>query len=354
MSGGVDSSVAAALLKAEGHEVIGISMRLLPPADVDERASGRCCAFDDLHDAGAVARQLGIPHYVVDLQEAFEERVVAPFVRAYLDGRTPLPCALCNSEVKFEGLREKARRLGLPRVATGHYARTSLDPGTARLRLLRGRDREKDQSYFLFGLSREQLASALFPVGALDKAQVRRIAAELSLPTARKPESQEICFVPTGDYAGFVEALDPTAPRVGSIVDSSGRTLGAHGGIHRFTVGQRRGLRLTAPRPRYVVALDAARQRVVVGEEADLSVTRLVASGVNWLSVARPDGPLRAEVQVRYRHAAAAATIAPLSEDRAEVRFDEAQRAVAPGQAAVFYDGEVCLGGGWIEAAFRE
>jgi tRNA-specific 2-thiouridylase len=354
MSVGVDSSVAAALLKAEGHEVVGISMRLLPPADGEERAAGRCCALDDLHDAGAVARQLGIPHYVVDLQQAFEERVVAPFVQAYLDGTTPLPCALCNSEVKFEGLREKARRLGLLHVATGHYARTSLDSGTQRLRLLRGRDREKDQSYFLFGLSQEQLASARFPVGALDKAEVRRIAADLSLPTARKPESQEICFVPTGDYSGFVEARAPTAPRAGSIVDSSGRTLGPHGGIHRFTVGQRRGLRLTAPRPLYVVALDAARQRVVVGEEPDLSVTRLVASGVSWLSVAMPDGPVRAEVQVRYRHAGATATVAPLPEDRVEVRFDEAQRAVAPGQAAVFYDGDVCLGGGWIEASFRE
>jgi tRNA-specific 2-thiouridylase len=347
MSGGVDSSVAAAVLKERGYDVIGLSMQLYDQTG-GQGAFGSCCTIDDLHDARRVAASLDIPHYIVNLERRFEETVMANFVEEYLAGRTPLPCAHCNSELKFAELVDRAAALGADAVATGHYARVGRDPAGGRWRLRRGVDAAKDQSYFLFPLTQAQLGRAVFPLGDLLKSQVRDWARAHRLPVAEKPDSQEICFVPDNDYAAVVERLAPDAIRPGDVVDTAGRRLGRHQGIHHFTVGQRKGLGLSAPSPLYVLRIDARTATVVVGAREELHQDSLVASGVNWIAGAGPAGPIRADVQIRYRHAAAAASVEPIGGTGAKVVFDVPQAAVTPGQAVVFYDGDDVIGGGWI------
>lgn len=342
MSGGVDSSVAAALLVEAGCEVIGVTMRL-------SGGGSRCCSLDDVEDARRVAERLGIRFYVADYADAFRREVMEPWADAYLAGRTPIPCVACNQRFKFRHLLDRARALGASAVATGHYARIERSAADATPVLLRGTDPGKDQSYFLFDLRPEQLAQIRFPVGALAKEQVRERARALGLATAEKPESQEICFVPDGDTAGAVEKIRPGgAPGEGEIVDEAGRVLGRHGGIHRYTVGQRRGLGLATGTRVHVRAIDAQRNRVQVAPIARLGANGARLDGVSWTAGSAPTAPIRARVCVRYRHAGAMATVETGGEGMACVAFDEAVTAVAPGQAAVFYDGERVLGGGWI------
>jgi tRNA-specific 2-thiouridylase len=351
MSGGVDSSVAAGLLVEEGHEVIGVSMQLYD-ASGGNATFGSCCSLDDLHDARRVAAALDIPHYILNLERQFDEHVVSNFVREYASGRTPLPCARCNTELKFSTLVERARGFGADAVATGHYARVERDASDGRYLLRRGVDPAKDQAYFLFGLTQDQLAHAVFPVGDRPKDVVRAWARQRDLPVADKPDSQEICFVPDHDYAAFVagQSSEGAAATAGSIVDEAGRVLGHHRGVHHFTVGQRKGLGLSGRQdgPLYVLALQPDARRVLVGPKAALERTTLTASGVNWV-IPEPHGSRRVTAQIRHRHRAAAATVRPLGDRRAELIFDAPQVAVTPGQAVVFYDGDVVLGGGWID-----
>jgi tRNA-specific 2-thiouridylase len=346
MSGGVDSSVAAGLLAKEGHEVIGLSMQLYDHQQGEVRF-GSCCTLDDLYDARRVAQAIGIPHYIVNFEHKFEEHVVSNFVREYASGRTPIPCVHCNGDLKFASLVDRAASFDAQAVATGHYAQVDFDEQTRRYRLKRGADAQKDQSYFLFTLTQAQLARARFPVGALDKPAVREEARRLGLRVAEKKDSQEICFVASGEHAGFVgrRAEIPA----GVIQDREGHVLGRHEGVHRFTIGQRKGLGLAAGVPLYVVNIDAGSAAITVGPRQDLERGSLTASRVNWISGDRPAGPIRAQARIRYRHREAAATITALDVDRVSVEFDEPQAAITPGQAVVFYDGDVVLGGGWID-----
>jgi tRNA-uridine 2-sulfurtransferase len=350
MSGGVDSSVAAALLAEQGHDVIGLSMQLYDQRD-PERSFGSCCSLDDLHDARRVASAIGIPHYIMNFEAQFDAQVVANFVSEYASGRTPLPCAHCNSDLKFATLLERARGFGAGAIATGHYARVERDTATGRYRLRRGADPSKDQSYFLFSLTQDQLACAVFPVGDRPKETVRDYARRLHLPVADKPDSQEICFIPDDDYAGFVMKHAPHAAHDGAIVDEQGRVVGGHAGIHRFTVGQRKGLGLSGSStgaPLYVLALKPESHQVVVGPKTSLERAALTASGVNWI-VPEPAGSLRVTAQIRHRHQPAPARARALENGRAEVVFDAPQIAIAPGQAVVLYDGDEVVGGGWID-----
>ncbi len=347
MSGGVDSSVAAALLAEQGHDVIGLSMQLYDQRG-GEQSWGTCCTLDDLHDARRVASVLGFPHYIVNFERQFQETVISNFVREYASGRTPLPCAHCNSDLKFSTLLDRARGLGAEQVATGHYARVAHAPD-GRWLLKRSADRDKDQSYFLFSLTQDQLARAVFPVGHLVKSQVRDQARRLGLTVADKPDSQEICFVPDGDYASFVARKEPAAARAGAIVDEDGRQLGTHGGVHRFTVGQRKGLGISAPSPLYVLKIDADAAMVTVGRREALGQTRLTASQVNWVAIDAPGSAVRVAAQIRHRHTPGIGSVRALPDGRAEMIFDEPQAAITPGQAVVFYDGDVVIGGGWID-----
>ena len=354
MSGGVDSSVAAALLAEQGHDVVGLSMQLYDQRD-GQTGFGSCCSIDDLHDARRVASVLDIPHFIVNFERPFKDHVIANFVSEYLSGRTPIPCAHCNSDLKFAALLDRARGLGAEMVATGHYARVERDAaGTHVLR--RGLDAGKDQSYFLFSLTQEQLGHALFPVGGWCKEDVRGYARARKLPVADKADSQEICFVPDGDYARFIDAhaenpvqAPARATSDGVIVDRAGAVVGRHSGVHHFTVGQRKGLGLATGVPLYVLKLRPAENAVVVGPREALEETTLTASSVNWIAGTPPSEALRVQVQIRHRHRPADARVQALDAGRAEVEFDAPQTAITPGQAVVFYEQDRVIGGGWIE-----
>ncbi len=358
MSGGVDSSTVAAVLQQEGRPIVGLTMQLwnqrrLPELQGDGPVQHRCCSLDDVYDAKRVAQHLQFPHYVVNFETQFEERVVRPFVQQYLAGRTPIACTNCNTDVKFEPLLRMARQIGAERLATGHYARIRRDEATGRYQLLRARDDSKDQSYFLWGLTQEQLSRSEFPLGELTKDEVRALARNVKLPVAEKPESMELCFVPNGNYVQFIHAYAkadgaPIVDAAGDIVNEEGDLIGRHNGVHNYTVGQRKGLGFATGKAIYVLSIDPANNRIVVGEDEALRTKTFEIETVNWISIVEPSGPIRAQVKIRHKHEPAAATVEALGGGMARITFGEAQRAITPGQAAVVYDGDVVLAGGWI------
>src|SRR5262252_350115 len=358
MSGGVDSSTVAALLQQQGRSVVGLTMQLwnqrrLPVLQGDGPAQHRCCSLDDVYDAKAVARHLHFPHYVVNFEQQFESRVVRPFVDHYLAGRTPIACTNCNTDVKFEPLLRMARQIGAERLATGHYARIRRNDESNRWELLCARDDSKDQSYFLWGLSQEQLSRSEFPLGELTKEAVRALARRVNLPVAEKPDSMELCFVPNGNYVQFIHAYSTERGislngSEGKIVSEDGEVIGRHNGVHNFTIGQRKGLGFAAGKPLYVLSIDPQRNCVVVGDDEALRTCSFEVDDVNWVSIARPEVLVMAQVKIRHKHEPASAQVEAVGDSRARITFDTPQRAVTPGQAAVFYDGERVLGGGWI------
>ena len=366
MSGGVDSSTVAAILarSSDKPSVVGLTLQLWDQTRLagkhgipDAPKAGRCCSLDDVYDARRVAEHLNIPYYVVNQEERFERDVVRPFVSEYLAGRTPIPCSLCNNHIKFDQLLKTARSIGAGRIATGHYAVNEYDPtrdsGRGRWILKRPADLAKDQTYFLFGLTQEQLAHTLFPLGRMTKPEVREAARRHGLKLAEKPDSQEICFIPGGDYKQFITAYleeqDEQAPdTAGELVASNGEVIGQHDGIFNFTVGQRKGLGVASPSPLYVLQIDSASHRVTVGADAELSTRKLRARRLNWISIPELTGPMRVRTKIRHRHEPAWATLEPAGADEVLATFDEPQRAVTPGQSAVFYDGDEVVGGGWI------
>jgi tRNA-specific 2-thiouridylase len=363
MSGGVDSSTVAAILRAQGHTLVGLTLqlwnqrRLAGRDGMPEQVQGRCCSLDDVYDARRIAEQLEIPYYVVNHEERFERDVIRPFVGEYLAGRTPIPCSLCNNHLKFDSLLETARQIGAERIATGHYARNAYDPARERWILGRPADRAKDQTYFLFGLTQYQLSRTLFPLGEYSKSHVRELAHGHNLALAEKPDSQEICFIPGGDYKSFLDAYlaeqeQPMPDSSGDLVSSSGEVVGTHGGIHRFTVGQRKGLGLASQEPLYVLGIDGTSHAVTVGKESELYSRELHARDLNWISIAALDAPIRVQAKIRHRHEPAPGRlephIGPNGESAARVIFDEPQRAITAGQAAVFYQDDEVVGGGWI------
>jgi tRNA-specific 2-thiouridylase len=362
MSGGVDSSTVAAMLRTEGRQVIGLTMqlwnqrRLAGHAGMPESVQGRCCSIDDVYDARRVAETLGIPYYVVNHEERFEREVVRPFVEEYLAGRTPIPCSLCNNHLKFDQLLVVAQQIGAEKIATGHYAQIAFDEHLGRWLLKRPADRSKDQTYFLFGLTQEQLSRTLFPLGGMTKPEVRELARQHKLVIAEKPDSQEICFVPGGDYKRFLEAYlaeqgDQQADISGEMVTTDGKVIGEHAGVHNFTVGQRKGLGVATGSPLYVIQIKNDTRQVIVGKDEELYCRSLTARRVNLISCAELREPMRVAAKIRHKHQPAPAMIESTGSDEVRVIFDEPQRALTPGQAAVFYDGDVVVGGGWIESA---
>jgi tRNA-uridine 2-sulfurtransferase len=358
MSGGVDSSTVAALLQEQGRPVIGLTMQLwnqrrLPELQGYGPAQHRCCSLDDVYDAKRVAQHLNFPHYVVNFEERFEQRVVRPFVDQYLSGRTPIACTNCNTDVKFEPLLRMARQIGAERLATGHYARIRQNPLTGRWELLRAKDETKDQSYFLWGLSQEQLARSEFPLGELTKEEVRALARRVHLPVAEKPESMELCFVANGSYVQFIEAYSrergaALSQEGGEIVSQEGTVIGRHSGLHQFTIGQRKGLGFAAGKPLYVLAIDRQNNRLVVGDDEALRTNSCEVENVKWIALENPTGAVRASVKIRHKHVPADAIVEPLDATHARVIFDAPQRAITSGQGAVFYDSDRVLGGAWI------
>jgi tRNA-specific 2-thiouridylase len=348
MSGGVDSSVAAALLRQQGFEVSGVTMQLWGQDVCSSSGTRLCCSVRDALDAKAVARRLDIPHQSLDLAGEFNTRVIGYFVESYREGLTPNPCIACNDHIKFGALMAHADSIGARWVATGHYARCEADAASGRQVLRRSADPSKDQSYVLFNLTQAQLSRARFPLGAMSKPEVRALAGSLGLATAEKPDSQDLCFVRDRSTSGFLRKRLGASESPGAIIDTAGRVLGTHQGLLGYTIGQREGLGIAAGTPMYVVAMDQPNNRLVVGPREALMRSALTAERVNWVSIAPPEAPLRAEVKIRSRHAAAQALLTPAAGGTVQVLFDEPQQAITPGQAAVFYRGDVVLGGGWI------